>query len=149
VLFRYGPHHAAVVGGFNTYQGRSAVADIAKVLGASEFQIRRLTEHIPHTTAAHVAEAVSQAQECKEGPWGEDPYKTALKMAAFLDGFPRHAKMHPCGIVLSRDPIASLTPTFTSAKGYPSTHFDMDAVESVGLVKMDILAQGGLKSAFP
>ena len=52
--------------------------------------------------------------------------------------------MHPCGIVLSRDPIASLTPTFTSAKGYPTTHFDMDAVESVGLVKMDILAQGGL-----
>ena len=144
IFEHYGPHHAAVVGGFNTYQGRSAVADIAKVLGASEFQIRRLTEHIPHTTAAHVAEAVSLAQECKEGPWSEEPYKTALEMAAFLDGFPRHAKMHPCGIVLSRDPIASLTPTFTSAKGYPTTHFDMDAVESVGLVKMDILAQGGL-----
>ena len=65
-------------------------------------------------------------------------------MAAFLDGFPRHAKMHPCGVVLSRDPIAALTPTFTSAKGYATTHFDMDAVEQVGLVKMDILAQGGL-----
>jgi error-prone DNA polymerase len=144
IFEHYGPHHAAVVGGFNTYQGRSAVADIAKVLGASEFQIRRLTEHIPHTTAAHVAEAVSQAQECGQSPWSEEPYKTALEMAAFLDGFPRHAKMHPCGIVLSRDPIASLTPTFTSAKGYPTTHFDMDAVEDVGLVKMDILAQGGL-----
>ena len=52
--------------------------------------------------------------------------------------------MHPCGVVLSRHPIASLTPTFTSAKGYATTHFDMDAVEQVGLVKMDILAQGGL-----
>ena len=144
IFEHYGPHHAAVVGGFNTYQGRSAVADIAKVLGVSEFQIRRLTEHIPHTTAAHVAEAVSLAQECGRSPWSEEPYKTALEMAAFLDGFPRHAKMHPCGIVLSRDPIASLTPTFVSAKGYPTTHFDMDAVEDVGLVKMDILAQGGL-----
>src|SRR6185436_11350296 len=28
--------------------------------------------------------------------------------------------------------------------GLPTTHLDMDAVESVGLVKMDILAQGGL-----
>ena len=65
-------------------------------------------------------------------------------MAAFLDGFPRHAKMHPCGVVLSRDPIHTLTPTFTSSKGYPTTHFEMDAVEHVGLVKMDILAQGGL-----
>ncbi len=144
IFERYGPEHAAIVGGFNTYQGRSAVADIAKVLGASEFQIRRLTEHIPHTSAAHIAEAVAQRQECRESPWGEEPYKTALEMAAFLDGFPRHAKMHPCGVVLSRDPIVSLTPTFTSAKGYATTHFDMDAVEAVGLVKMDILAQGGL-----
>src|SRR5512133_3710647 len=38
----------------------------------------------------------------------------------------------------------ALTPTFTSNKGYPTTHFDMDAVEAIGLVKMDILAQGGL-----
>ena len=144
IFERYGPEHAAIVGGFSTYQGRSAVADIAKVLGASEFQIRRLTEHIPHTTAAHIAEAVTQRQECRGSPWGEEPYKTALEMAAFLDGFPRHAKMHPCGVVLSRDPIVSLTPTFTSAKGYATTHFDMDAVEAVGLVKMDILAQGGL-----
>ena len=144
IFERYGPEHAAIVGGFNTYQGRSAVADIAKVLGASEFQIRRLTEHVPRTTAAHVAEAVAATQEFREGQWSEEPYKTALEMAAFLDGFPRHAKMHPCGVVLSRDPIASLTPTFTSAKGYATTHFDMDAVEQVGLVKMDILAQGGL-----
>jgi DNA-directed DNA polymerase III PolC len=144
IFERYGPHHAAIVGGFSTYQGRSAVADIAKVLGASEYQIRRLTERVPRTSAAHVAEAVASSQECRDGPWTEEPYKTALEMAAFLDGFPRHAKMHPCGVVLSRDPIVSLTPTFTSAKGYATTHFDMEAVEAVGLVKMDILAQGGL-----
>jgi error-prone DNA polymerase len=37
-----------------------------------------------------------------------------------------------------------LTATFVANKGYSTTHFDMDAVEAVGLVKMDILAQGGL-----
>jgi DNA polymerase III alpha subunit len=52
--------------------------------------------------------------------------------------------MHPCGMVLSRDPILDHSPTFKSAKGYPTTHYDMDSVEAVGLVKLDILAQGGL-----
>ena len=52
--------------------------------------------------------------------------------------------MHPCGVVLSRQPMTDLTPTFLSNKGYPTTHFDMDAVEAIGLVKIDILAQGGL-----
>ena len=47
-------------------------------------------------------------------------------------------------VVLSRQPMHQLTPTFIANKGYPTTHFDMDAVEAVGLVKMDILAQGGL-----
>jgi error-prone DNA polymerase len=37
-----------------------------------------------------------------------------------------------------------LTPTFISNKGYPTAHFDMDAVEVIGLVKIDVLAQGGL-----
>jgi DNA polymerase III alpha subunit len=65
-------------------------------------------------------------------------------MARFLDGFPRYPKMHPCGLVLSRQPMDEITPCFISAKGYPTTHFDMDSVEVVGLIKMDILAQGGL-----
>jgi DNA polymerase III alpha subunit len=52
--------------------------------------------------------------------------------------------MHPCGLVLSRQPKHELTPTFIANKGWATTHFDMDSVEAVGLVKMDILAQGGL-----
>ncbi|MBV9462925.1 MAG: DNA polymerase III subunit alpha, partial [Verrucomicrobiae bacterium] len=82
--------------------------------------------------------------ESSDLPWRDEPFATAVKMAAALDGFPRHPQMHPCGVVLSRDPILDLTPVFHSAKGYPTTHFDMDAVEAVGLVKMDILAQAGL-----
>lgn len=144
IFERYGPRHAAIVGGLSTYQGRSAIADIAKVLGVSEFQIRRLTEHVPRSSAGQVAAAVAETRECQDSPWHEEPYRTALEMASFLDGFPRHPKMHPCGVVLSRDPITALTPTFTSAKGYATTHFEMEAVEAVGLVKMDILAQGGL-----
>src|SRR5262249_56927300 len=77
-------------------------------------------------------------------PLDQEPYSTALQMARFLDGFPRYPKMHPCGLVLSRQPMHEITPCFISAKGYPTTHFDMDSIEAVGLIKMDILAQGGL-----
>jgi len=144
IFERYGPHHAAVVGGFNTYQGRSAFADIAKALGVSEFQIRRMTEKLPVTSARHVAAAARDGVETRGSTWEENPYQAALKLAARLDGFPRHAKMHPCGVVISREPVGELTPLFTSASGRPTTQFDMEAVEAMGLVKMDILAQGGL-----
>lgn len=155
ILFaKYGPEHCAVVGGFSTYQARSAFADVAKVLGLSEFQVRRVTEHFPWTfgdasepmgqdPSSRVAR-LREIPEFRQLPLTEEPYRTAIETAAFLDGFPRHPKMHPCGVVLSRQPMRHLTPTFVSNKGYATTHLDMDAVEAVGLVKMDILAQGGL-----
>ena len=144
IFARYGPHHAAVVGGFNTYQGRSAFADIAKALGVSELQIRRMTEKLPHTSAHDVAEVARDGVESGGLGWEENPYRAALKLAARLDGFPRHAKMHPCGVVISREPVGELTPLFTSASGRATTQFEMEAVEAMGLVKLDILAQGGL-----
>lgn len=145
IFKKYGATHAAVVGGFSTFQARSAVADVGKVLGVSEFQIRRFTEHFPWMGRVQGIEtALTQSLECQDAPLTEEPYRSALRMAEFLDGFPRHPKMHPCGVVLSRQPMCELTPTFPSNKGYPTTHFDMDAVEMIGLIKMDILAQGGL-----
>jgi DNA-directed DNA polymerase III PolC len=145
IFEKYGPAKAAIVGGFSTFQSRSAFAEVAKVLGVSEFQVRRITERLPnYSRASELTEAVAGSQECGDLPLEEEPYRTALQMARFLDGFPRYPKMHPCGLVLSGQPMDEITPCFISAKGYPTTHFDMDSIEAVGLVKMDILAQGGL-----
>jgi DNA polymerase III alpha subunit/nucleotidyltransferase/DNA polymerase involved in DNA repair len=188
---QYGADHCAVVGGFSTFQARSAFAEVAKVLGVAERDVRRFTEHFPwhfgmsaehlnaecgvrnaelgsahsplatrhstlesgtshlaprtsHLERSGLAELLRASPECGDLPLDEEPYRTAVDMAAMLDGVPRYPKMHPCGVVLSRQPMSELTPTFISGKGYPTTHFDMDAVEAIGLVKIDILAQGGL-----
>ncbi len=155
---KHGPHHCAAVGGFSTYQARGAVGDVAKVLGVSEYQIRRITERFPGSfsrggwsnndkPAAKGEELLTKLKNRPESvdlPMMEEPYRTAVLMAGFLDGCPRYPKMHPCGIVLSRDPMPDLTPAFISRKHYPTSQYDMDAVEPMGLIKMDILAQGGL-----
>ncbi|MBP7949388.1 MAG: DNA polymerase III subunit alpha [Verrucomicrobiales bacterium] len=145
ILERYGPEHSAIVGGFNTFHARSAVAEVAKVLGVADHDIRTLTKHLPHSLSAWLPQTLTaKPHPTMDFPVQEEPYRTALATAVFLDGFPRYAKMHPCGVLVSRDPIHSLTPTFVSQKGWPTAHFDMDAVEAVGLIKLDILAQGGL-----
>ncbi len=157
IFAKYGREHCAVVGGFSTFQAKSAFADVAKVLGMAEREVRRFTSHFPwsfgggwvpdeHTPSggAKLRDLLAASPENRDLPLDEEPYKTALDMAEFLDGMPRNPKMHPCGVVLSRQVMPELTPTFISNKGYPTTHFDMDAVEVVGLVKVDVLAQGGL-----
>jgi DNA-directed DNA polymerase III PolC len=157
IFNKYGREHCAVVGGFSTFQAKSAFADVAKVLGMAEREVRKFTNHfsssfgggwVPdeHTPSggAKLSEMLAASPENRDLPLNEEPFKTALDMAEFLDGFPRYPKMHPCGVVLSRQPMHELTPTFISNKGYATTHYDMDAVEVIGLVKIDVLAQGGL-----
>jgi len=157
IFAKYGREHCAVVGGFSTFQARSAFADVAKVLGVAEREVRKFTDHFPWSFGggwvpnedtpsggAKLRELLAASPENRDLPLYEEPYKTALEIAEFLDGVPRNPKMHPCGVVLSRQPMHELAPTFISNKGYPTTHFDMDAVEAIGLVKVDVLAQGGL-----
>jgi DNA-directed DNA polymerase III PolC len=157
IFEKYGREHCAVVGGFSTFQARSAFAEVAKVLGVAERDVRKFTEHFPWSFGggwvpdeptpcggAGLIEMLRASPENRDLPLEEEPYRTALETAEFLDGMPRYPKMHPCGLVLSRQPMHELTPTFLSNKGLPTAQFDMDAVEAIGLVKMDILAQGGL-----
>ena len=65
LLERHGPEHAAAVGGFSTFQSRSAFAEIAKTLWVSEFQIRRISTRMPRVrardAAAYVAESLERA----------------------------------------------------------------------------------------
>jgi len=157
IFGKYGREHCAAVGGFSTFQARSAFAEAAKVLGVAEREARKFTSHFPWSfgggwvPAQHapgggssLIDMLRASPENRDLPLDQEPYRTALLMAQCLDGAPRHPKMHPCGLVLSRQPMHELTPTFIAGKGYATTHFDMDAVEAIGLVKMDILAQGGL-----
>jgi DNA-directed DNA polymerase III PolC len=157
IFARYGATTCAVVGGFSTFQARSAFAECAKVLGVGERDVRKFTEHFPWgfgggwvpdepapKAGAALIELLKASPETRGLPFDEEPYRTALELAAILDGRPRYPKMHPCGVVLSCQPMHELTPTFVSNKGRATTHYDMDAVEVIGLVKMDILAQGGL-----
>ena len=157
IFEKYGREHCAVVGGFSTFQARSAFAEVAKVLGVGERDVRKFTDRFPWgfgggwvpdepapKSGEGLIELLQASPETRDLPFNEEPYRTALMMADFLDGMPRYPKMHPCGLVLSRQPMHELTPTFIANKGCSTTHFDMDAVEAIGLVKMDILAQGGL-----
>jgi DNA polymerase-3 subunit alpha len=157
IFAKYGREHCAVVGGFSTFQARSAFAEVAKVLGVAEREVRKFTEYFPWgfgggwvpdepvpKGGAELVELLRANPETRDLPLDEEPYKTAVEMAGFLDGVPRYPKMHPCGVVLSCQPMHELAPTFISNKGLATTHYDMDAVEQIGLVKMDILAQGGL-----
>jgi DNA polymerase III alpha subunit len=64
--------------------------------------------------------------------------------ARALLGRPHYLSIHPGGVVLTPRPIEEYVPLQRAAKGVVITQFEKDAIEHVGLVKIDLLGNRGL-----
>ncbi|MEK7567068.1 MAG: DNA polymerase III subunit alpha, partial [Patescibacteria group bacterium] len=69
-----------------------------------------------------------------------------------LEGVARHASVHACGIVITKDPLVNTVPLQYATRGKDSdektivTQYEMHTIEDLGLLKMDILGLKNLSS---
>jgi DNA-directed DNA polymerase III PolC len=144
VYRRWGEGHVAMIASFITMHARLAVREVAKVFGLSPGEVNQFTRRLPHRPVREILEAIRVLPECRALPVEEEPWKTILEVALRLDDFPRHLGIHPCGTVISARPLTELAPLERATKGIVVTQYDMNAVEALGLIKMDLLGQRGL-----
>jgi DNA polymerase-3 subunit alpha len=143
VYERWGEAHVAMIGSFVTMHARLAIREIAKVFGVPPGEVNRFTKRLPHRPVSEILQAIRDLPECRDLPIDEEPWKTILQVALRLDDAPRHMGIHPCGTVISARPLTWLTPLERATKGIVVTQYDMNAIEALGLIKMDLLGQRG------
>ena len=143
VYERWGAEHVAMIGSFITMHARLAVREIAKVFGVPSGEVNRFTKRLPHRPVREILSAIRDLPECRDLPIDDEPWKTILQVALRLDDAPRHMGIHPCGTVISARPLTRLTPLERATKGIVVTQYDMNAIEALGLIKMDLLGQRG------
>ena len=141
---KYGRHRAALTAVVISYRPRSALRDAGRALG---IDLQRI-------------EAVSKSQHWFDGRGidperlrenGFDPEAPVVKLwmslTSQLIGFPRHLSQHPGGFVIGKGPISELVPVENaSMKDRSVIQWDKDDLESLGLLKVDILAIGMLSA---
>ncbi len=67
-----------------------------------------------------------------------------LSLAQQLLSAPRHLGVHPGGLVITPQPVATYAPLERAAKGVVVTQYDMHFVEGLGMVKIDLLGNRAL-----
>ena len=144
VYKRWGESHVAMIGSFITMHARLAIREVAKVFGLPPGEVNHFTRRLPHRPVREILEAIRTLPQCRSLPAGEEPWKTILEVARRLDDFPRHLGIHPCGTVIAARPLTELVPLERATKGIVVTQYDMNAIEALGLIKMDLLGQRGL-----
>lgn len=136
---KYGENRVAQIITFGTMAARAAVRDTGRALGLSYSFCDSIAKLIPFN--ATLDEALNNVVELKN-LYDRDPdVKRLIDSAKKLEGVARHASIHACGIVITREEITNYTPLQRAPQDENSiiTQYDMYSLESLGLLKMDLL----------
>ncbi len=145
VYEKYGRHRAALAATVITYRPRSALRDAARALGFTPQEVERLARAASGWRRRGKVEAQWLAEV------GFDPrgrrVRLLLRLANELLGFPRHLSQHVGGFVIARDTLERLVPVENAAMaGRTVIQWDKDDLESLGLMKVDVLGLGMLSA---
>ncbi|ATE59597.1 error-prone DNA polymerase [Thauera sinica] len=141
---KYGRERAALAATVITYRARSALRDVGRALGLGEAQIERLTrDHFWFDGRQILPERLRDA--------GVDPQSPVVRhLAALVEeliGFPRHLSQHVGGFVIARGRLDELVPVENAAMAERTViQWDKDDLDTVGLLKVDVLALGMLSA---
>ncbi len=139
---KYGRERAALAATVITYRPRSAVRDLARVLGFAPEEIARMSQALAWThEPEEIPERLRDAGFDPESP----AFRRLIVLAGELIGHPRHLSQHVGGLVLSDEPLCHLVPVEPAAMpGRQIIQWDKDDLETLGMLKVDCLALGML-----
>jgi error-prone DNA polymerase len=139
---RYGRERAGLAATVICYRGRSAVREVGKVFGLSEDTIASLAGTLWGWSNSTVAQKNLRAA-------GLDPSDPRLmqviELSQALIGAPRHLSQHVGGFVITRNRLDEVVPIENAAmEDRTVIEWEKDDLETLGLLKVDILALGML-----
>ncbi|MGF1852413.1 error-prone DNA polymerase [Vibrio satsumensis] len=141
---KYGRERAALAATVISYRFKSAVRDVGKALGLQETQL----DYFIKNTNRRDKSLGWQAQLTQLGLQPD-----SLKGQQFIHlvneiiGFPRHLSQHVGGFVISSGPLYELVPVENAAMHDRTIiQWDKDDLETLGLLKVDVLALGMLSA---
>ena len=140
----YGISHVAQIGAWQTLKPRAAWRAAASHYALTPGQTMRISNLIPDKTSG-LALAVEDDAHLREALAADIESAEAMQLAIKISGCVSHRTRHPAGVVLTDEPLASLTPLIEnpdSPSGIPATQFDMKSIDNQELIKFDLL---GLK----
>jgi error-prone DNA polymerase len=139
---RYGRDRAALAATLITYRPRSAIRDVGKAVGLDQGVLDLLSKSLAWWDKKEVLDERLRSI-------GLDP--ESPKVQQFLHffnailGFPRHLSQHVGGFVISAGPLAQLVPIENASMPERTViQWDKEDLETLGLLKIDVLALGML-----
>jgi DNA polymerase-3 subunit alpha len=139
VTQKYGRENVAQIITFGTMAAKAAIKDVGRAMEIPYVEVDRLAKMVPTTLGIELGKALEDAPQLKSAVNGDEKLKDLMAVALRLEGLARHASTHAAGVVISPEPLTDLVPVYKTNRDEITTQFDMNALERIGLLKMDFL----------
>ena len=138
VARKYGADHVAQIITFGTMSARMVIRDVGRALDVPYAEVDTLAKMIPFELHITIKKAMEQNVELREKYENDEEIHKLLDISMALEGLPRQASTHACGVVITKDPVDTYVPLYVRDEAI-STQFIMTTLEELGLLKMDFL----------
>ena len=138
VARKYGHDHVSQIITFGTMAAKMVIRDVARVLDYPYSEADTLAKMIPNEIHITIKKALEQNKELRDRYETDEQTKKILDIAMGLEGMPRQASTHACGVVITKDPVDTYVPLYVR-DGQINTQYIMTTLEELGLLKMDFL----------
>ena len=135
---KYGHEHVSQIITFGTMSARMVIRDVARVLDFPYAEADKLAKMIPNELHITIKKALEQNKELNDLYENNQEIHKLLEIAMGLEGMPRQASTHACGVVITKEPVDSYVPLYVRDNQI-STQYIMTTLEELGLLKMDFL----------
>ncbi|GCF95754.1 DNA-directed DNA polymerase [Enterococcus florum] len=136
---KYGRFHVAQIATFGTMAAKMVLRDVGRVFGLSQSEANRWSKAIPNRLKITLKEAFETSESLRQLVHTNPRSQLLFDTALILEGLPRHVSTHAAGVVISDQELISIVPLQNGSEDILLTQFTMNAVETIGLLKMDFL----------
>ena len=139
---RYGRERAGIAATVITYRSRSAVREVGKVMGLSADMVGAWSG----TVWGWSSKGVDPDHIREVGLDPDEPViARTIALTREIIGFPRHLSQHVGGFVITQGMLDSVVPIANAAMADRTfVEWDKDDLDTLGILKIDILALGML-----
>src|SRR5712675_537081 len=139
VTEKYGRENVAQIITFGTMAAKAAIKDVGRAMDIPYADVDRLAKLVPTTLGIELESALAQTPQLKAAVAADERMKDLMAVALRLEGLARHASTHAAGVVISPRPLTDIVPLYKTSRDEVTTQYDMNALERIGLLKMDFL----------
>ncbi|MHB8539483.1 MAG: DNA polymerase III subunit alpha [Candidatus Acidiferrales bacterium] len=136
---KYGEKSVAQIITFGTMAAKAALKDVGRALDMPYGEVDRLAKLIPNQLNISLEDALKDGSPLAMARDKDERVREVVEVALRLEGLARHASTHAAGVVISPQPLTEIVPLYRSTREEITTQYDMNALERIGLLKMDFL----------